>query len=49
MNTSNTCTFPVMKENINDNMPPFVVLRHIKLSNLIRPKATNNEQFFTGN
>ena len=42
MNTPNT-TFPVMKE----NMPPFGVLKHIKLSNLIiRHKVANNEQLF---
>ena len=28
------------------HMPPFVVLKHIKLSNLIRYKATNNKQLF---
>ena len=38
INTPNT--FPVMKE----NMPSFVVLEHIKLSNLIKQRATNKEQ-----
>ena len=28
------------------HMPPFVVLKHIKLSNLITHKATYNEQLF---
>ena len=44
INTLNT--FSVMiKENIN--MPPFVVLKPIILSNLInRLEATNNEQLF---
>ena len=42
MNTPNS--FPAMKENI---CPPFVVLKHIKLRNLIKQKATNKEQLCT--
>ena len=38
MNTPHT--FPIMKE----NMLLFVVLKHIKLSNLIKQKASNKEQ-----
>ena len=38
MNTPNT-TFPVMKAK---HMPLFVVLKHIKLSNLIKQKSTTN-------
>ena len=41
MNTPNTFSSYERK-----HMPPFVVLKHKKLSNLIRHKATNNEQLF---
>ena len=37
-------TFPVSDE--RKHLPPFVVFKHIKLSNLISQKATNNEQLF---